>query len=131
MTARRWTFSIAGARPTTLNDWGRLANWRARHAHDKEVRKQWGWMALSVRPRVPRLAHVRLEITPLHATFASPQDVVACAAYAKAAIDGLITDGGICPDDGPAYVGPVTFHPPRVCGVDGLELVVIDASEET
>lgn len=123
---RSWVLTETGARPTTLNEWVRMSHFQ-RHRLDKDTRELWGWKALQQNPRIPRLDQVWLAITPLHADGRSPQDVVGCAAYAKAAIDGLIIDGRICPDDGPRYVVGVYFRPPRIGGFDGIEIVINEA----
>lgn len=127
MTARRWTLTMTGGRPMTMNE-HRTLHFRARAKYDAGVREWWAWAALGA--QIPHLERIRLEVTPLHKNNASPQDVAACAPYEKAARDGLV-DARVVPDDGPKFVLSCLFNAPRVCGVDGLELVVIDASEET
>jgi hypothetical protein len=39
-------------------------------------------------------------------------------------IDGLV-DAAVIKDDGPAYVHFIVMLAPEICGVDGLELIVI------
>jgi hypothetical protein len=127
MAARRWVIQAPIGRPITMNK-HRTLHHLERAKVDAEIRAYWFTMALKA--RLPRLERIRIEVTPLHKNNASPQDVAACAPYEKAARDGL-RDARVVADDGPAYVLSCMFHAPRVCGVDGIELVVIDASEES
>lgn len=108
-----------GARPLTTN---RVANMHRRTwaKHTVEVRGRWHYLALEA--KVPRLERIAIEVIPLHATRATPQDAGACAPEAKAAIDGLV-DAGVLPDDNGKHVASITFLPPEVaCGHDGMAL---------
>lgn len=126
MTARTWRLSDDLGRPTTINEerhhaghWQRSTVTRARrtvYATQARVKK------------VPPLDRAAIVVTPLHRDRRSPQDVGACAPAAKAAIDGLV-DAGVLPDDNPRHLIAVLYLPPRVCGVNGLELVIIDADD--
>jgi hypothetical protein len=127
MAARRWVIQAPIGRPITMNK-HRTLHHLERAKVDAEIRAYWFTMALKA--RLPRLERIRIEVTPLHKNNASPQDVAACAPYEKAARDGLV-DARVIDDDSGVYVACCSFFPPRVCGVDGIELVVIDASGET
>lgn len=105
-----------------MNEWGRLLPYQ-RSAKDKAIRGTFGWLALKA--KIPHLERIRIEATPLHRDGRSPQDVAACAPHEKAARDGLV-DAGVITDDGPRYVVSCLFQSPDVCGVDGLELTVIE-----
>lgn len=116
-----------GARPLTINEARRLSP-HAWARTVREVRAEWGWLAkvAKVRP----LSRARFVARPLHRDGRSPQDALACAAYVKAAIDGIV-DAGVLPDDGPLYVPAVTCLAPRQnAGTDGLELLIVDAEDE-
>lgn len=115
-----WTIRDEGARPLTVNkvkDMHRQ-QWAT---HTRETRGRWHLLALEA--KVPRLDSCTIVAQPLHANRRTPQDVAACAPEVKAAIDGLV-DAGLLDDDGPAHLRRVSFLPPLVCGVDGLELTV-------
>jgi hypothetical protein len=126
VTARRWVIQAPIGRPITMNK-HRTLHHHERAKVDAAIREHWAWLA--IRAKVPHLDRIRIEVTPLHKDGRAPQDVAACAPYEKAARDGLV-DARVVVDDGPKYVLSCMFHAPRVCGVDGIELVVIDASEE-
>lgn len=117
---RTWTIESVGARPHTVNKTSR-SNWRTWMKHVERTRATWKVLAEAA--GVQHIDACTITVTPLHANFASPQDVAACAPEAKAAIDGLV-DAGLLDDDGPTHVLAVLFLPPRVCGANGLELVV-------
>lgn len=55
----------------------------------------------------------------------SPQDVGACAPHVKAAVDGLV-DAGVIRNDTADIVQRITYHPPIVCGHNGLRLVITE-----
>lgn len=84
------------------------------------------WLVAARNAKVPRLERAHIEVTPLHANGRSPQDVGACAAHSKAAVDGLV-DAGVFPDDNPNHVLSILFLPPRICGIDGMELTIREA----
>jgi hypothetical protein len=119
---RSWTLTHDGERPLTINA---LVNMhRMRWAeHTDAIRQTWGWLARQA--RIPKLQRARFDVTPLHANNRSPQDPAACAPEAKAAIDGLV-DAGVLPDDNGRHVVAIEFNPPRVAGVDGLELTICE-----
>lgn len=120
MTAEKWVLRSTGARPLTVNAVAGLHRQRWA-AHTAEVRGVW-WL-LAKEAKVPRLARAVITATPLHADNRSPQDPAACAPEVKAAIDGLV-DAKVLPDDRGEHLAAVVFLPPRVDGVDGLELVI-------
>lgn len=117
---RTFTVTSTGARPFTVNKVAQ-SNRYTWAAHTKVARREWAWLAKAA--RVPRLNACTITVTPLHRNSASPQDVAACAPEAKAAIDGLV-DARVLPDDTAEHVLSVRFLPPRICGVDGMELQI-------
>lgn len=125
MTARIFVIEDHGSRPLTLNAVAGMhrQQWAT---HTRGVREHWAWLALEA--RVPRLDACEIEVTPLHKDGRSPQDVAACCAEAKGAVDGLV-DAGVLVDDSPEFVRRVSFLPPDVCGVDGMRLTVREVTE--
>lgn len=119
---RTWTIRDEGERPLTTNAVMGLHR-QAWAKHTRTTRATW-W-ALAVHHKVPRLDAITVDVIPLHKNGRSPQDVAACAPHAKAAVDGLI-DARVVPDDDPAHLLAIRFWPPRIDGVDGLELVVTE-----
>ena len=113
-----FVLEATGGRPLTINQVAKMHR-QAWASHTRITREEW-W-ALALQARLPRMQRAVVEVTPLHQTFRSPQDVAACAPAAKAAIDGLVT-AGVLPDDNPEHLLAVTFLPPDVCGVDGLRI---------
>ena len=127
MTEPLIVITADNGRPHTMN------TMRREHAQvsGKKIhatRELWGWLGIEHKVRSHRLDQVTIDVTPLHRDGRSPQDIVGCAPEAKAAIDGLV-DAGLIPDDNPKHLRLVTFHPPRICGIDGLELAVYNAQE--
>ncbi len=109
-----------GQRPLTVN---RVATLH-RQAWAKltaDTRGEWHLLALEA--KVPRLVLARVTAVPLHADRRSPQDVSAMAPEVKAAVDGLV-DARVLVDDTAEHLLSITFLPPDVCGVDGMELVI-------
>jgi hypothetical protein len=47
----------------------------------------------------------------------------------KAAIDGLV-DAGVLDDDDPRHLVSLTFEAVRICGRDGLELVIVEERDD-
>lgn len=125
--SRIYTIEDHGERPLTINKV--MALHRMKWAAVTKVERQ-KWMLLARQANVPALAHVAVTVVPLHKDRRSPQDVAACAAAAKAAIDGLV-DAGVMPDDSPEHLVSITFLPPEVCGSDGLRLVVEGVAERS
>lgn len=120
--ADQWTARSTSGRPLTVNalvNMHRMA-WAQRTA---ALREEWGWLWASAGLRGLLLPVIEVDVFPLHLNNRSPQDVAACAPAAKPAIDALV-DVRAIRDDGPAVVRRVTFHPPEVLGVDGLEITV-------
>lgn len=119
---RSWTLAETGLRPTTINRLVTLhrMQWASRTA---EVRSTWAMLARAA--KVPAIASCAVVVVPLHKDGRSPQDPAAAAPHAKAAVDGLV-DAGVLPDDSGTYVLSVEFLPPRICGVDGLEITIIE-----
>lgn len=117
---RTWTIEDHGARPLTTNRVMGLHRQQWASITRDERRK---WWALAKQAKVPALEQASITVTPLHKDRRSPQDVGACAAAAKACIDGLV-DAGVLPDDSPAHLVRLTFLPPDVCGLDGIRLLV-------
>lgn len=117
---RSWVLEDTGARPLTIN---RVINLHRQQwaAITKVERRKWAVLARA--GRVPALHQARVTVTPLHANRRSPQDAGACAAAAKAAIDGLV-DAQVLPDDSPAHLLALTFLAPDVCGRDGMRLAI-------
>jgi crossover junction endodeoxyribonuclease RusA len=115
-----WTIRDEGTRPLTINKVTTLHR-RTWAKHTVEIRGRWHLLALEA--KIPRLTACRITVRPLHANRTSPQDVAACAPEAKAAIDGLV-DAGVLDDDDAAHVVEITFSPPVVCGVNGMELTI-------
>jgi hypothetical protein len=115
---RSWEIECVGARPLTINAVSAMhrMQWAQR---TREIRRSW-W-ALTKAAKVPHIGRAWFEIVPLHANLRTPQDPGACAAEAKAAIDGIV-DAGVLEDDCAPYVTRITFHPPDVCGVDGMRI---------
>lgn len=117
-------FTVAGTvdgRPLTINRVGQMhrQTWAT---HTRDARAVWHLLALEA--KLPKIGACVIDVVPLHASMASPQDCAACAPEAKAAIDGL-RDAGVLADDTAVHVQRVSFLPPRRgCGVDGLELVI-------
>lgn len=128
MTARRVEAEVCGERPLTVN---RVADLHRQQwaRHTRVTREAWAWAWIDARP--PRFAgpfaEAVVDVTPLHADGRSPQDVAACAPEAKAAVDGAV-DAGLILDDGPAHVRLVVFHPPDVCGRNGLRVTITESS---
>ena len=122
MTEPLFTFVDDRGRPYTINQLAKDGRWTWR-SHTKDTREHFGWLGVQAKVRAARLDRVTIDVVPLHANGRSPQDIAACAPHAKAAIDGLV-DAGLIPDDNPRHLRLVTFHPPRICGIDGLELVI-------
>ena len=117
---RSWVLEDTGARPLTIN---RVVNLhRQRWAEITRVERH-KWLVLARAAKVPALQQARITVTPLHKDRRAPQDVGACAAAAKAAIDGLV-DARVLPDDSPAHLVALTFLPPDVCGRDGMRLTI-------
>jgi NAD(P)-dependent dehydrogenase (short-subunit alcohol dehydrogenase family) len=121
---RSWIIEDHGERPLTIN--------RVINLH----RQQWAaitkverhkWCILARQAKVPVLERARITVTPLHANRRSPQDAGACAAAAKAAIDGLV-DARVLPDDSPAHLLALTFLAPDICGTDGLRIAIEEAA---
>lgn len=123
--ARHWDLRLCGERPLTVNAARKMKSPHAWANHTREVRAAWAWLAKG--EKVPHLRRATITVLPLHKDKRSPQDVAACAPEAKAAIDGLV-DAGVLPDDGPAHLLSVLFLQPHVCGQDGLELRITEAS---
>ncbi|HXH58442.1 hypothetical protein [Iamia sp.] len=119
-----WTLTLTGDRPMTMNS-HRTLHPMVRAKVDKVYRQAFHTLARA--RKVPALQTIRLIITPLHKDGRSPQDVAACAPAAKAAVDGLV-DAHVIPADTPVHVRQITFLAPRVCGVNGREIVVVDLS---
>lgn len=86
-------------------------------------RTTWGWLARA--ERIPRLHRVRITATPLARSRRWTSDVAACYPAVKAAIDGLV-DAGVLDDDDPRHLLSLTFEAVRICGRDGLELVIVE-----
>lgn len=121
---RHWTLVAEGARPLTVNAVAKMHRF-AWAAHTAQVRQEWGWLARA--EKLPRLAAVTIDATPLHLDYRSPQDCAAMAPHVKACVDGLV-DAGVIPNDSPDFVWAITFHRPRVCGTNGLELTIYEAA---
>lgn len=119
-TTTAWRVRSTSGRPLTVNEVAKMHRlvWARRTA---ELRSEW-W-ALAIEAHLPRMRQARITARPLHADRRSPQDVAACAPAVKAAIDGLV-DARVLPDDDAGHLLAVTFLPPAVDGVDGLELVI-------
>lgn len=117
---RTWTITAEGERPLTTN---RVANLHRRTwaKHTAEIRGRWHLLGLEA--GVVRLEACTVTVVPLHRNGSSPQDVAACAPEAKAAVDGLV-DAGLVVDDDARHITRITFEPPRICGVNGLELTI-------
>ena len=126
MTARTWRLSDDLGRPTTTNAERQHAGHWARSTATRTRRQLYATQA-RVR-KLPRLDRAAVIVTPLHRDRRSPQDCGACSPAAKAAIDGLV-DAGVLPDDNPQHLVAVLYLPPRICGVNGLELVIVDAND--
>jgi len=124
-----FTLADDRGRPYTVNQVAKDGRW-GWQAHTKATREFWGWLGVEARVRAAHLEQVTIEVTPLHRDARSPQDIGACAPHVKAAIDGLV-DAGLIPDDNPKHLRLLTYHPPRICGIDGMELVVYQAQEGT
>lgn len=116
-----YTLQVTGKRPLTINKLAGLPRmvWAG---HTRRTRAEWKLVAEHF--EVPHLDSCEIIATPLHANFAAPQDVGACAPEVKAAIDGL-RDAGVLTDDTAVYVTRITYEAPRVCGENGLELEII------
>lgn len=123
LATRRWRIRATGARPLTLNK-VREMHYQQWAAHVRATRHLWWGLALEA--RVPRLDRITVTVTPLHRNGRSPQDVAACAAEAKAAIDGLV-DARVIPDDNSNHLLLVSFTPADICGVDGMALLIEEA----
>lgn len=121
---RRWLLrSDDRQRPLTINAIASMNRfeWAASTKATRMV-----WAALARKAKIPKeLPLVDIEVYPLHVDGRSPQDTSACAPAAKAAIDGL-RDAGCLIDDTQAYVRFVRYWPPKVVGVDGLELMLVE-----
>lgn len=119
-----YTLRSEGRRPLTVNEVAKMHRfaWAARTAEDRSI-----WWAIANDAKVPRLECVEITVTPLHKNRSAPQDVAACAPEAKAAIDGL-RDAGVLADDTADIVRRIIFHPPQVCGVNGLELTITEVT---
>lgn len=115
-----WTVRSTFGRPLTVNAVAGLHR-QAWARHTAEVRGVWFLLAREA--KVPRLDRAVITATPLHADARSPQDVAACAPEVKAAVDGLV-DAHVLPDDDPEHLLGIVFLPPRLDGVDGLELLI-------
>lgn len=119
-----WVLRQEGHRPLTVNKIAqqhRMA-WAKQTAR---IRHDWQAIARQHVPPIPRLRAVSITVTPLHKDRRSPQDVSACSPEAKAAIDGLV-DYGMFEDDRAEFVHSITFLPPVVCGVDGMEIEITE-----
>lgn len=119
---RAWTIRDEGKRPLTVNAVSSLHR-QAWAKSTKATRETWAWLAKA--QRIPALDRIRVDVTPLHRDGRSPQDVAAAAPAAKAAIDGLV-DAGVLTDDDQHHLVCITFWPPVICGVDGLELTITE-----
>ena len=119
---RRASFTLEhrGDRPLTINRV--MALHRQQWATHTRISRH-AWKILALEAKVPALGGVTITVTPLHKDRRSPQDVGACAAACKPAIDGLV-DAGVMPDDSPEHLRLLSFTPPDVCGHDGLRLVI-------
>lgn len=119
-----FTLTDDRGRPYTVNQLAKDGRWKWR-AHTASTRQFWWALGLEARVRSAGLTYITIDVTPLHANARSPQDTGACAPHAKAAIDGLV-DAGLIPDDNPDHLGWTRYLPPRICGIDGMELVVYE-----
>lgn len=129
MTEPLFTLVDDRGRPYTINQVAKDGRWKWR-AHTATTRQFWWALGNNYHVRSIHRRHihqVRIEATPLHKDGRSPQDIGACAPHVKAAIDGLV-DAGLIPDDNPKHLTLLTFDPPRVCGIDGLELRIYTGS---
>lgn len=80
----------------------------------------WG---LAKQAKIPKLDHVRLSIIHHYSDRRYVPDCDACAPAVKAAIDG-IRIAGVISDDGPQWVGPITYELPVKSLRNALEVVV-------
>lgn len=117
---RSFTLRATGHRPLTTNRVATMHR-QAWATHTRETRGVWHLLALEA--KVPHLEAAAITAVPLHADRRSPQDVAACSPSVKAAVDGLV-DAGVLDDDTADHLHSITFLQPRICGVDGLELVI-------
>ena len=125
---RTWTIvDHSTDRPLTMNALVNL-NRFAWAKHTRETRGRW-WL-LAREASIPPLAAATITVTPLHRDGRSPQDVGAMAPHVKAVVDGLI-DAGVLPDDDPTHLHAITYRGPRVCGHNGLELVITEVTERS
>lgn len=130
MTRRRtWTWEHRGhgtktGRALTVNALAGMhrMTWATK---TKRIRLVWAGLLEQTTDRPRNLSRVSVDVWPLHKDRTSPQDVGACAPEAKAAIDGLV-DAGLIEDDDAPHLIRETFHPPIVCGINGMRLTITD-----
>lgn len=122
MSARSWTLRDEGTRPLNVNK-AKSIGWQHWARLTREARERWAWLALAA--KVPHLMQAHIVATPLAKNRSGLPDCGACAPTVKAAVDGLV-DVGVLPDDDGEHLTALTFLPPRVEGVDGLELTIYE-----
>lgn len=105
-----------------MNEDNRL-HYRAR----AELRAEWkaAFWGLAKQARIPKgLPHIEVFVT--HHYRANVPDCDACAPAVKAAIDGIAL-AGVVQNDGPKWVGPITYQLPHKALRPALELLLVVA----
>lgn len=103
-------------RPVTVNVATR-AHWRRAAQFTADWRQAFAAMSTGCTP----LAWCHVEVQTIHGTNRK-MDAAAEALAVKAALDGIV-DGGVIPDDQPAYVRSIMFHAPVF--LKGQERVIV------
>lgn len=109
------------ARPFTLND-------RLHHHAKAKLNTEWrdAFTLMARAHKMPKgLDHITVIVRHHFTDQRYVPDCDNSAPAAKAAIDGLVA-AGVITDDGPRWVGPVTYELPVLGPQAGLELIVID-----
>lgn len=114
-----WVFEV----PLGVWSANHREHWRVEAERVKEMRGLS--CILARRSGIPKLTVVQVEAWPLGKT---NYDCGNAYPAVKAAQDGLV-DAGILPNDGPKNVRRLTMHPTIPARLEGLRLLIIDASD--